>query len=217
MHKALEGAFVSPWTHRCHRQHFKHASDDIWSIFSIKFSGFGLAFEEFWNKNFMAVLPARERQFRLYSKVKATQGSRPVQSTNPNHPKTEEGTVGWTPPEVRSYTLWQAQSFLSCNIFTRKHNFCRATQPTLPSAQETPLAQREDQKGSYPEKNNKNTVTLLSNQKEFQQPNLSNQIWSTTIFQFCKDSLSIVLAEKHFFFAFSAKLKRKGFFFFPSF
>lgn len=47
----------------------------------MKFCGFGLAFEGFLNKNFMAVLPARERQVRLYSKLKATQGSRPIQST----------------------------------------------------------------------------------------------------------------------------------------
>lgn len=40
-----------------HRQHFKHALDDIWSTFSTKFSGFGLALEEFLNTNFTAVLP----------------------------------------------------------------------------------------------------------------------------------------------------------------
>lgn len=59
--KALEGEFnhLSMDIHKCHRQHFKHALDDVWSIFSIKFSGFGSAFEEFLNKNFMAVLPAR--------------------------------------------------------------------------------------------------------------------------------------------------------------
>lgn len=89
MHKALEGEFNllsrDIYKFLCHRQHFKHALDDIWSMFSIKFSIFGLAFEEFLNKNFMAVLPARERQLRLYSKFKATQGSRPVQSTNSEH------------------------------------------------------------------------------------------------------------------------------------
>lgn len=117
--------------YKCHRQHFQHALDDIWSTFSIKFSGFGLAFEEFLNKNFMAVLPVRERQLRLYSKLKATQGSRPIQSTNPNH-TTTEGTAVLTPPEVSSYTLWQAQSFSSCNIFTTKQDFCKATQTYPP-------------------------------------------------------------------------------------
>lgn len=43
----------------------------------------------------------------------------------------------------------------------------RQLKPTLPWAQETPLAQREDQKGNYPENQNKTqvkkyTVTLFS-------------------------------------------------------
>lgn len=57
-----------------HKQHFKHVLDDFWSMVSTKFSTFGLAFKEILDKNFMAMLPAKESQLRLYSKFKATQG-----------------------------------------------------------------------------------------------------------------------------------------------
>lgn len=80
-------------------------------MFSIKFSGFRLAFEEFLNKNFMAVLPAREKCLRLYSKLKATQGSRPVQSTNPNHPTTE-GTAVLTPHRGQFLNIMAGTEFL---------------------------------------------------------------------------------------------------------
>lgn len=115
MHKALEGEFNllsrDIYKFLCHRQHFKHASDDIWSMFSIKFSIFGLAFEEFLNKNFMAVLLARERQLRLYSKLKATQGSRPVQSTNSEHLTTGEVIVMLTPHRGQFLNLMAGTEF----------------------------------------------------------------------------------------------------------
>lgn len=115
MHKALEGEFNllsrDIYKFLCHRQHFKHALDDIWSMFSIKFSIFGLAFEEFLNKNFMAVLLARERQLRLYSKLKATQGSRPVQSTNSEHLTTGEVTVMLTPHRGQFLNLMAGTEF----------------------------------------------------------------------------------------------------------
>lgn len=60
--KVLEVEFnlLSMDLYKYHRQHFKHALDDIWNTFSIKFSNFRLAFKEFLNTNFMSVLAARE-------------------------------------------------------------------------------------------------------------------------------------------------------------
>lgn len=127
--KALEGEFncLSMYIYKSHRQHFKHALDDIRSVFSMKFCSFGWAFEGFLNTNFMAVLPARERQVRLYSKLKATQGSRPIQSTLQERRKSNVN-----PHRGQFLHIWQAQSFSSCNIFTTKHNFCRAAQTYPP-------------------------------------------------------------------------------------
>lgn len=53
----------------------------------VNFSILGLAFEDVFDKNFMALLPVRESQLRLL--FKATQGSRPLQRTDSKHPTTE--------------------------------------------------------------------------------------------------------------------------------
>lgn len=80
----------------------------------------------------MAVLPARDRQLRLHCKLKATQGSSPVQSNKSNHPAQQQNSpVNPTQRSVLQHNgrhrVFQGFSFLPQNTTS-----VGQLKPTLP-------------------------------------------------------------------------------------